>query len=126
MEPDRKIPEEDLGDIWVMDVGRSDSNLSRSAVVRGAWKAWVRAERGRRFRGGVDRKARGGAAGTERLGGRIGSRPNRASFVHADNLHRVPLERLDKYVGTLDPETMREVSKKVILALELETVSDKS
>jgi mRNA interferase MazF len=44
----------------------------------------------------------------------------RSSFVQADNLHSVPKQRLDKYVGTLDPETMRDVSKKVVLALELE------
>jgi mRNA-degrading endonuclease toxin of MazEF toxin-antitoxin module len=33
----------------------------------------------------------------------------------------VPKQRLEKYVGTLDPELMREVSRKVVLALELET-----
>jgi len=44
----------------------------------------------------------------------------KSSFVQADNVHTVPKQRLDKYVGTLDPEIMREVSRKVILALELE------
>jgi mRNA interferase MazF len=42
------------------------------------------------------------------------------SFVQADNLHTVPKKRLEKYVGTLDFDTMLEISKKVILALELE------
>jgi mRNA-degrading endonuclease toxin of MazEF toxin-antitoxin module len=42
------------------------------------------------------------------------------SFVQADNLHTVPKARLDKYLGTLDPETMLEVSRKIVLALELE------
>ena len=43
------------------------------------------------------------------------------SFVQVDNLHTVPKQRLERYVGTLDPETMREVSRKVVLALELES-----
>ena len=42
------------------------------------------------------------------------------SFVQADNIHTVPKKSLEKYVGTLDFETMLEISKKVILALELE------
>jgi mRNA interferase MazF len=42
------------------------------------------------------------------------------SFVQADSLHTVPKNRLEKYVGTLDFDTMLEISKKVILALELE------
>ncbi len=42
------------------------------------------------------------------------------SFVQADNVHTVPKQRLKKYIGTLDPETMLEVSRKVVLALELE------
>ncbi len=44
------------------------------------------------------------------------------SFVQADNLHTVPKGRLEKCLGTLDPKTMQEVSRMVILALELETV----
>jgi len=47
----------------------------------------------------------------------------KSSFIQADNVHTFPKQRLDKYVGTLDPETMREVSKKLILALELESFS---
>lgn len=43
------------------------------------------------------------------------------SFVQADNLHTVPKDRLEKYIGTLDPETLREVSRKIVLALELES-----
>ena len=42
------------------------------------------------------------------------------SFVQADNIHTVPKKKLEKYVGTLDFDTMLEISKKVILALELE------
>ena len=43
------------------------------------------------------------------------------SFIQADNLHTVPKNLLEKYVGTLDPNTMLEVSRKVVLALELES-----
>ena len=43
------------------------------------------------------------------------------SFVKADNIHTVPKKRLEKYVGTLDSDTMLEISKKVVLALELES-----
>jgi mRNA-degrading endonuclease toxin of MazEF toxin-antitoxin module len=42
------------------------------------------------------------------------------SFVRTDNIHTVPKKRLEKYVGTLDSDTMVEISKKVVLALELE------
>ncbi|HXV59863.1 MAG TPA: type II toxin-antitoxin system PemK/MazF family toxin [Vicinamibacteria bacterium] len=47
----------------------------------------------------------------------------KSSFVQADNVHTVPKQKLDRYVGTLDRETMREVSRKVILALELESLT---
>ena len=42
------------------------------------------------------------------------------SFVQADNLHTVPKIRLKKFLGALDPETMLELSQKIVLALELE------
>jgi len=42
------------------------------------------------------------------------------SFVQADNIHTVPKKNLEKYFGTLDFDTMLEISKKVVLALELE------
>jgi mRNA interferase MazF len=42
------------------------------------------------------------------------------SFVQAENLHTVPKNRLKKFLGALNPETMLEVSQKVVLALELE------
>jgi mRNA interferase MazF len=43
------------------------------------------------------------------------------SFVQADNLHTVPKIRLKKFLGALDPETMLELSQKIVLALELES-----
>lgn len=45
----------------------------------------------------------------------------KSSFVQADNVHTVPKQKLARYVGTLDRETMREISRKVVLALELES-----
>lgn len=53
----------------------------------------------------------------------IGQKANlqEPSFVQADNLHTVPPKKMEKYVGTLDKQTMLEVSRKVVLALELES-----
>jgi len=42
------------------------------------------------------------------------------SFVQAENLHTVTKKKLEKFLGTLDQDTMLEVSQKVVLALELE------
>lgn len=42
-------------------------------------------------------------------------------FFQTDNIHTVGMHRLVKYLGTLDPNTMKEVSEKVVLALELES-----
>jgi mRNA interferase MazF len=43
------------------------------------------------------------------------------SFVQADNIHTVPKKMLEKFLGTLDSAIMVEISKKVVLALELES-----
>ncbi len=48
------------------------------------------------------------------------------SFVQADNIHTVPKKSLEKYVGALDFDIMLEISKKVVLALELEGVLSES
>ena len=42
------------------------------------------------------------------------------SFVQVDNIHTVPKKRLEKFIGTLDSDTMLEISRRVVLALELE------
>jgi mRNA-degrading endonuclease toxin of MazEF toxin-antitoxin module len=47
--------------------------------------------------------------------------PQKPSFIQADNIHTVPKHRLVKYLGTIEPATMKEVSRKVVLALELES-----
>jgi len=43
------------------------------------------------------------------------------SFVQADNIHTVSKNRLEKYLGTLDKDSMREIARKIVLALELES-----
>jgi mRNA-degrading endonuclease toxin of MazEF toxin-antitoxin module len=43
------------------------------------------------------------------------------SFVQADTIHTVPRNRLEKFIGTLDKDSMLEISGKVVLALELES-----
>jgi mRNA interferase MazF len=46
---------------------------------------------------------------------------SKPSFVQAENLHTVPKNRLERYLGSLDPDTVRKVSRKLVLALELES-----
>ena len=55
----------------------------------------------------------------------IGQKANlpEPSFVLADSLHTVPQKKMERYVGTLDKQTMLEVSRKVLLTLELESCS---
>jgi mRNA-degrading endonuclease toxin of MazEF toxin-antitoxin module len=43
------------------------------------------------------------------------------SFVPADNIHTVLKKKLEKYLGTLDKDSMMEISGKAVLALELES-----
>jgi mRNA-degrading endonuclease toxin of MazEF toxin-antitoxin module len=52
----------------------------------------------------------------------IGQKANlsKSSFIQTDNIQTISKHRLVKYLGTLDPDTMREVSKNVVLALGLE------
>jgi len=102
------------GDVWLIDIGRRIGRrpvvvLTRQNVLQYVNKVTVAeiTTKGKGFPTEID----------------IDQKANlpKSSFIQADNVHTVPKQRLDKYVGTLDPETMREVSKKVILALELES-----
>jgi mRNA-degrading endonuclease toxin of MazEF toxin-antitoxin module len=104
------------GDIWLIDLGgragrRPVLVLTRQNVLQYVNKVTV-----------VEVTTKGKGYPTETDIDQKANLP-RSSFVQADNLHTVPKQRLFKYVGTLDPGTMREVSKKVILALELEGAS---
>jgi mRNA-degrading endonuclease toxin of MazEF toxin-antitoxin module len=53
----------------------------------------------------------------------IGQKANlpKPSFVRADTIHTVSKNRLEKYLGTMDKDSMLEISRKVVLALELES-----
>jgi len=102
------------GDVWLIDLGRRIGRrpvvvLTRQNVLQYVNKVTVAeiTTKGKGFPTEID----------------IDQKANlpKSSFIQADNVHTVPKQRLDKYVGTLDPETMREVSRKVILALELES-----
>jgi mRNA interferase MazF len=53
----------------------------------------------------------------------VGPKANlsKPSFVQADNIHTVSKNRLEKFLGTLDKDSMLEISRKIVLALELES-----
>jgi mRNA-degrading endonuclease toxin of MazEF toxin-antitoxin module len=102
------------GDIWLIDLGgrigrRPVVVLTRQNVLLYVNKVTV-----------AEITTKGKGYPTEIAIDRKANLP-KLSFVQADNVQTVPKERLDKYVGTLDRETMQEVSRKVILALELES-----
>ena len=101
------------GDIWLIDLGgRIGSKpvvvLTRQNVLEYLNKVTV-----------VEITTKGKGYPTEVYVGQKANLP-KPSFIQADNIHTVPKDRLKKYVGTLDPETMLETSRKVVLALELE------
>jgi len=105
------------GDIWMIDLGRPVGSrpvviLTRQNVLEFLNKVTV-AE--------ITTKGKGYPTEID-----IDQKANlpQPSFVQADNVHTVPKQRLIKYVGTLDPETMQDVSRKVVLALELESYID--
>jgi mRNA interferase MazF len=101
------------GDVWMIDLGgriglRPAVVLTRQNVLEYLNKVTV-AE--------ITTKGKGYPTEVD-----INQKANlpKPSFVQADNVHTVPRQRLEKYVGTLDSETMLKVSRKVVLALELE------
>ena len=102
------------GDIWMINLGGKIGSrpvviLTRQNVLQYLNKVTV-----------AEVSTKGKGYPTEVF---IGQKANlqKPSFVQADNLHTVPQKRLEKYVGTLDKGTMLEVSRKVVLALELES-----
>ena len=102
------------GDIWMIDLGgkigtRPIVVLTRQNVLQYLNKVTV-----------AEVTTKGKGYPTEIF---IGQKANlqEPSFVQADNLHTVPQKKLARYVGTLDKQTMLEISRKVVLALELES-----
>jgi mRNA interferase MazF len=103
------------GDIWFVDLGgragrRPVLILTRQAVLEHLNKVTV-----------VEITSRGKGYPTEVFLGTPGNLPM-PSFAQADNIHTIPKERLVKYAGTLNEESMLKISRKVILALGLEMV----
>jgi len=101
------------GDVWLIDLGgrigtRPVVVLTRQNVLRFLNKVTV-----------AEITTKGKGYPTEIF---INQKPNlpKTSFVQVENLHTVIKKKLEKFLGTLDPETMLEVSQKVVLALELE------
>ena len=102
------------GDIWLIDLGgrtgrRPAVILTRQNILEYLSKVSV-----------AEVTTKGKGYPTEVF---IGQKANlqKPSFIQTDNIHTVAKHRLVKYLGTLDPGTMSEVSKKVVLALELES-----
>ena len=102
------------GDIWQIDLGgrigiRPVVVLSRQKVLEYLNKVTV-----------AEVTTKGKGYPTEVFIDQKANLP-KPSFIQADNLHTVPKASLEKRLGTLDPDTMLEVSQKIVLALELET-----
>jgi len=101
------------GDVWLIELGgqigtRPVLILTRQNVLKYLNKAIV-----------AEITTQGKGYPTEIFIDRKGNL-SEPSFVQADHLHTVSKRRLQKFLGALDSETMREVSQKVVLALELE------
>ena len=101
------------GDVWQLDLGgragrRPAVILTRQAIIAHLNKVTV-AE--------VTSTAKGYPTEVA-----IGQQANlsKPSFVELDNIHTVAKERFMKYLGALDRATMRDVSRRLVLALGLE------
>jgi mRNA-degrading endonuclease toxin of MazEF toxin-antitoxin module len=101
------------GDVWLIDLGgrigtRSVVILTRQNVLRFLNKVTV-----------AEITTKGKGYPTEIFINQKANLP-KPSFVQVDNLHTVTKNKLEKFFGTLDQDTMAKVSQKVVLALELE------
>ncbi|MGB5747535.1 MAG: type II toxin-antitoxin system PemK/MazF family toxin [Desulfobacterales bacterium] len=101
------------GDVWLIDLGggigtRPIVILTRQNVIKYLNKITV-----------AEITTNGKGYPTEIFINQKG-KLSKPSFIQAENLHTVPKKRLEKFLGTLDRDTMMKVSQKVVLALELE------
>ena len=101
------------GDVWQLDLGgragrRPAVILTRQAVIPHLNKLTV-----------AEITSVGKGYPTEVPLGQKANLPKQ-SFVQLDNIQTVAKERFVKYLGMLDPSTMRIVGSKLILALGLE------
>lgn len=102
------------GDIWMVNLGGKAGErpvviLTRQTVLAYLNKVAV-----------AEITTKGKGYPTEVYIDQKGNLP-KESFVQADNIHTVAKASLHKFVGTLDGETMADVSRKVVLALQLES-----
>ncbi len=102
------------GDIWLVDLGgkrrkRPAVILTRQNVLEYLNKVSL-----------AEVTTKGKGYPTEVFIGQKANLP-KPSFIQTDNIQTVSKDRIVKYMGTLDQDTMREISKKVVLALELES-----
>ena len=101
------------GDIWMVNLGGRAGRkpvlvLTRQNVIQYLNKVTV-----------VEITTKGKGYPTEYFLDQKANLP-KSSFVQADSLHTVPKPMLEKYIGTLDADTMQAISYRVVLALELE------
>ena len=101
------------GDVWQVDLGgragkRPALILTRQGVIPHLSKVTV-----------AEVTSRGKGYPTEVPLGRKGNL-RQESYVQLDNIQTISKERFNRYLGTVDPETMRAIGRKVILALGLE------
>jgi len=102
------------GDIWMINLGGKAGTrpvvvLTRQNVLDYLNKVTV-----------AEITTRGKGYPTEIFVGQKANLP-KPSFVQADNIHTVSKNKLEKFIGTLDKDSMLEISHKVVLALELES-----
>jgi mRNA-degrading endonuclease toxin of MazEF toxin-antitoxin module len=105
------------GDIWLVNIGgrvgkRPAVILTRQNVLPYLNKVTV-----------AEVTSKGKGYPTEVFIGQKANLP-RPSFVEADNIQTVPKSMLVKHVGTLDRDTMMEISRRVVLSLGLESALD--
>jgi mRNA-degrading endonuclease toxin of MazEF toxin-antitoxin module len=101
------------GDVWQLDLGgqagrRPAVILTRQAVITHLNKLTV-----------AEVTSAGKGYPTEAAIGQQANLP-KPSFVQLDNIHTVAKARFVKYLGALDRSTMRDVSRRLVLALGLE------
>lgn len=101
------------GDVWQVDLGgragrRPALVITRQAVIPHLNKVTV-----------AEITSTGKGYPTEVVIGQKANLP-KESYVQLDNIQTVSKDRFVKYVGALDPATMKTIGRKLILALGLE------
>lgn len=100
------------GEIWEADIGGKAGKrpvliLTRSGVIPYLSKVVI-----------AEVTTQGKGYPTQVAIGTTGNLP-KDSFVSAESLHSLPKDRLRRYLGELPTDRLREVSRAVVLALDL-------